>query len=135
MPNAPPQPITGPTWTDPATGLMWARKDSGSDVSWQQADVTWQQATDYARNLRLALSSNWRLPTIDELRGIYDPNANVHGYHVKGNMQLSGWQWSSSLGLGSGAAWNFDFITGTRYTNLFGFNTFKRALCVRRSGK
>lgn len=26
-----------PTWTDPATGLMWTRKDNGSDVTWQQA--------------------------------------------------------------------------------------------------
>ena len=26
-----------PTWTDPDTGLMWARKDNGSDISWNQA--------------------------------------------------------------------------------------------------
>ena len=26
-----------PTWTDPDTGLMWAKKDNGSDVSWNQA--------------------------------------------------------------------------------------------------
>jgi hypothetical protein len=23
-----------PTWTDPDTGLMWAKKDNGSDVNW-----------------------------------------------------------------------------------------------------
>jgi hypothetical protein len=35
-----------PTWTDPDTGLMWAKKDNGSDVSWNQA-------SDYCTKLQL----------------------------------------------------------------------------------
>jgi hypothetical protein len=54
-----------PTWTDKATGLMWA-KDSTS------SDVTWNEASNYCSNLRLAGYSNWRLATIDELAGISD---------------------------------------------------------------
>lgn len=53
------------TWTDPATGLMWA-KDTNSST------VNWNQASNYCSNLRLAGHSDWRLPTIDELGGIYD---------------------------------------------------------------
>ena len=49
-----------PFWTDPATGLTWAKKDNGSDATWSQAD-------DYCRNLRLGGRLDWRLPTIDEL--------------------------------------------------------------------
>jgi hypothetical protein len=82
--------LATPTWTDPVTGLIWTKKDNGSDV-------TWKQATDYCRNLQLAGHSGWRLPTLDELQGIVDQNADVGGYHVKGNLQLSNaWQWSSS---------------------------------------
>jgi len=35
------------TWTDPKTGLTWAQKDNGSDV-------TQPQALDYCQNLSLA---------------------------------------------------------------------------------
>jgi len=111
------------TWTDPATGLIWAKKDNGSNV-------TWQQATDYCRNLQLAAHSGWRLPNIDELAGIYDRNINVHDYHVKGNLQLSGWHWSSSPGNASGEAYYFFFSDGERGSDRFNKNYDKRALCV-----
>jgi Protein of unknown function (DUF1566) len=48
------------TWTDPDTGLMWAKKDNG-------ADVNWNQASNYCTKLQLAGYSDWRLPTIEEL--------------------------------------------------------------------
>jgi hypothetical protein len=88
------------TWTDPDTGLMWANKDNGSDV-------TWNQASDYCTKLQLAAYKDWRLPTIEELQGIDDPSATVQavfdegsivGVHVKGNPKLTGWLWSSSQG-------------------------------------
>jgi formylglycine-generating enzyme required for sulfatase activity len=60
-------------WTDPATGLMWTKQDSGSGVSWDQAKA-------YCSNLRLGGFSDWRLPTIDELQGIYDPSIDVPGH-------------------------------------------------------
>lgn len=54
-----------PTWTDPATGLMWTRKDNGSDVDSPQA-------TAYCSDLKLGSYKDWRLPTFDELQAIYD---------------------------------------------------------------
>jgi hypothetical protein len=123
-------------WTDPGTHLMWAKRDNGSDV-------TWQQATDDCRNLNLGGYSDWRLPTIDELQGIYDPSRNVAGYgdcakctfHVKGNLQLSDFQWSSSPGSASGEAWYFSFFNGNRISVLLGGGYNRRALCARRSGE
>jgi hypothetical protein len=59
-------------WVDPSTGLMWAGRDNGKDVSWKGA-------LRYCRNLRLAGHSDWRLATLTELGEIYDKNANAPG--------------------------------------------------------
>jgi hypothetical protein len=127
-----------PTWTDPDTKLMWTKEDNGSDVSWGQA-------SDYCTKLRLAGYNDWRLPTIEELQGIDDPSASVQavfdegsvvGVHVKGNLKLSGWHWSSSQGDASGGPWHFNFVNekpGDAFP--LGFNYGMRALCVRRSGE
>jgi hypothetical protein len=125
-----------PTWTDPATGLMWTKKDNGSDVDWNQASV-------YCSKLQLAGYSDWRLPTIEELQGINDPSVSLegaydfgvmHNIHVKGNLQLTGWQWSSSQKDVPEKAAVFDFTDvkpGNGICLSCGYNV--RALCVRRS--
>jgi hypothetical protein len=130
-----------PTWTDPATGLMWTRKDNGSDVDWNQASA-------YCSNLQLAGYKDWRLPSIEELQGIDDPSVSSQAVvdsdairvHVKGNLKLTGWHWSSSLGDAPGkpwqVAWNFHFgneKSGNGFPLGFSYNM--RALCVRRSGE
>jgi len=130
-----------PTWTDPATRLMWTRKDNGSDVDWNQA-------SDYCDKLQLAGYKDWRLPTIEELQGIYDPSVSVktvfddrHGMqHVKGNLKLTGEVWSSTPGDAPGKpwqmAWLFNFgMKEPRRANWFYFSFDMRALCVRRSGE
>ena len=113
-------------WTDPATGLMWAGKDNGKAVNWQRAKK-------YCRDLRLAGYSDWRLPTTDELQEIYDKSAEAPGinppsrwhgteamnYHVKGNLFLTGDQWSSTQrtddrGRPTARVWYFDFLNGVR---------------------
>jgi hypothetical protein len=126
------------SWTDQATGKMWAKKDNGSDVNWLQA-------ANYCRNLQLAGHSGWRLPTIDELHGIYDPSTSTAGlrtgakgipdaWHVKGNLKLSGWHWSRSPGNASGEVWAFGFDDGGRNSIQLDDGDSKRALCVRQSG-
>jgi len=134
-------------WIDPSTGLMWAAKDNGKDVNWHKA-------MKYCQKLQLGGFPNWRLATIDELRGIYDKNADSPGrdgqgastWHAKGNLFLTGLQWSSTLrtddrGQPDGFAWYFDFANGRRndedsshFSGRFA-NFGKRALCVRSSGK
>jgi hypothetical protein len=133
-------------WVDPSTGLMWAAKDNGKDVSWKKA-------MKYCRDLRLDAYSDWRLPTLSELELIYDRNANAPGlagpggrepftYHVKGNLFLSGNQWSrdqrsDDRGRPSGYVWYVDFNRGLADNLPTGFlEPFKqRALCVRGSRK
>ena len=135
-------------WVDPATGLMWAGKDNGRDISWRKA-------TKYCRDLRLGGYADWRLGTIEELEGIYDETANAPGgggkngrlpatWHVKGSLFLTGRQWSSTQvfrkdGHSSGSVWFLDFSDkykgkddGTWFS---GSIYFYRALCVRSAGK
>ncbi len=114
-------------WTDPETKLMWAKQDNGSDVNWSQA-------TDYCANFRLWGYSNWRLPSLDELSGIYDKTQNVNGWHIKGGIKLSACcPWSSTGDRKERGGFYFDRGQG-------GFDgprgpSGRRALCVRRSGE
>lgn len=126
-------------WIDPSTGLMWATKDNGRDV-------TWSNATKYCRNLRLAGYSDWKLANMVELQGIYDQKAESPGlgkneveafmWHVKGNIFLTALEWSSNYstddrGRPSGYAYYFDFNSGKpdKEETGAGFH----ALCVRRA--
>ncbi len=140
----------GGVWTDPSTGLMWAGRDNGKDVSWKGA-------VKYCRDLRLAGDSDWRLASLEELKGIYDKEANAPGlarlggpakgsdftWHVKGNLFLTGNQWSSNQRLDdrghpSGYVWYFDFNEGRPNNDPTGWPypfVMMRALCVRGSQK
>jgi hypothetical protein len=53
------------TITDTQTGLMWAAKDNGSEINWRDAQ-------SYCENYRGGGYSDWRLPTQEELAGLYD---------------------------------------------------------------
>jgi hypothetical protein len=128
------------SWTDPSTGLTWAARDNGKDVSWKGA-------VKYCRNLRIGGFSDWRLATLAELEGIYDKNASSPGrvgkraeaWPVKGNLFLTGHPWSSEFrsddrGRNSGYSWYFDFGNGRPNEEPTGFpypSNFRRALCVR----
>jgi hypothetical protein len=127
------------SWTDPSTGLTWAARDNGKDVNWKGA-------VQYCRTLPIGGYSDWRLATLDELKGIYDENASSPGragkrsvtWHVKGNLFLTGHPWSSDhrsddRGRNSGYAWFFNFNDGRSDNDPSGFPypSSKRALCVR----
>jgi hypothetical protein len=116
------------TWTDPATGLTWALHDNGKAVNWSQAN-------NYCRNLNLAGYTNWRLPTIDELAAMHDPN-RANRMHIKGGIQVTGWEWSSNTqnAFGEISARTFDFSYGRRDSYPAQRDIPLRALCVRRSG-
>jgi hypothetical protein len=83
--------------TDNKTGLQWAPDPD--------QEMTWEQATQYAKNLRLGGFSNWRLPTVVELREL-GQGATDSAFKLKGD-----WAWSSELGNSSTAS-GFDFRPG-----------------------
>lgn len=136
----------GGYWTDPATGLVWAGKDNGEDVSWKGAQK-------YCRMLSLAGAKNWRMPNMDEIQGIYDKKAEAPGtmgarlyhnvspstWHVKGNLRLTGDEWTTfrpldARGKVTGYAYYFDFNEGKSNDDPIGWPyryVGRRVLCVR----
>jgi hypothetical protein len=52
-------------WTDHNTGLKW---QNGEDVGLEE--FTWQQAIDHCQTLDWGGYTDWRLPTISELRSL-----------------------------------------------------------------
>lgn len=129
-------------WSDPSTGLMWAAKDNGYNI-------TWGDAIKYCQNLRSAGYSDWRLPSIDELENIYD-GSGFNAPHSEGSMLVLAGRpkggllftgnlaWSSNRvlddrGHRTGYAWQFDFPHGRRWHEPLGYDGGKRALCVRQS--
>jgi peptidoglycan hydrolase-like protein with peptidoglycan-binding domain len=53
------------TVKDTKTDLMWASKDNGEDINWKDAKR-------YCENYRGGGYMDWRMPTLDELTGLYD---------------------------------------------------------------
>ena len=115
-------------WKDDATGLTWTAKDSDTPLSPNQA-------SDYCSRLRSGGNSDWRVPTVDELEGIYDSKLSKQ-YKAKGPIELSDSCVLSSSTNNSGEVWTFCFSFGGR--NLgggTGCGTTGRVLCARGPAK
>lgn len=106
--------------------LMWARRDNG----W---NVNWDQATSYCASLSLAGFHDWRLPTIEELETLYDPSASSRYKVVAGIALSSCCPWSSSEASPS-KVWSFGFAPGRRGSAFLDDSVNQRALCVRSLG-
>jgi hypothetical protein len=59
-------------WPDPSTGLMWAEHGYTGRVRsiLHVRGRTWQESVDYCAALKLGGFTGWRLPTLDEVKGI-----------------------------------------------------------------
>lgn len=63
--------------SDSASGLMWQTADSFHEL---KAGLNWYDAVEYVEGKnfeKFAGFSDWRLPTMDELRGIWDPQKKL----------------------------------------------------------
>jgi outer membrane protein OmpA-like peptidoglycan-associated protein len=81
----------GTVW-DQRTNLLWAAKDNGENVSWQDAK-------DYCDNYNGGGYSGWRMPTKDELKGLYDRSIfGNNGFHLTKLIKLTGgFLWTSEI--------------------------------------
>jgi len=121
------------TVKDTKTGLMWAAKDNGGEIKWRDAKR-------YCENYRGGGYTDWRMPTLDELAGLYDrsksykPTQSIYNVHLTELIKLSKCcMWASETRIFYAA--NFSFQGGDRYwTEWFFDSHYNRALPVR-SGK
>ncbi len=119
------------TVLDTRTNLMWAAKDNGSNISWVAAE-------GYCENYRAGGYSDWRMPTQDELAGLYDEaktykSACGYDSHLTELICLSCYRAWASETRGSEAS-NFNFLDGLRSWYPQSGDNCYRALPVR-SGK
>jgi hypothetical protein len=119
------------TVSDTRTNLMWAAKDNGGDIDWANAK-------SYCQKYRGGGYKDWRMPTQDELAGLYDKDkayktACGDDVHLTELIRFTcHWAWASET-RGSETA-GFNFGDGDRFwTRESGVNKF-RTLPVR-SGK
>jgi hypothetical protein len=119
------------TVLDTKTNLMWAAKDNGSDVSWTDAK-------SYCNNYRGGGYSDWRMPTQDELAGLYDakntrpaPCYSSFDIHVATKLiDITCFAPWASETRDSDAA-QFNFVLGSRFWYLQSQTYGTRALPVR----
>ena len=108
---------------DDQTRLMWTKVDNGQDI-------VWNEAMRACEDLRLGGFSDWRLPSIEELEMLHDPNGVGN---IRRPFRLTFRSLWSATKVGLDSAWVFDFPDGRRYANSLGVWT--RLLCVRAAGK
>ncbi len=119
------------TVLDQKSGLMWAAQDNGEDVNRQGAER-------YCERYRGGGYEDWRMPTVDELAGLYDPAQTRtagcgHDVNLTEAIGLTcAWAWAAEK-RGSAAALFF-FTDGRRLWRHQSFSYLYRALPVR-SGK
>ena len=120
------------TVLDKTTGLMWAAKDNGKDV-------TWKDAKEYCEKHEGGGYTDWRMPTQEELYGLYDPNedgyepecSSLWKVRITGHIHLTCyWVWASET-KGESAAGVY-FAYGPRDFGPQGYDLGSRALPVRR---
>jgi hypothetical protein len=109
---------------DTESGLMWAAKDNGSDTTWTYAD-------NYCDDFEGAGYKDWRMPTIEELKGLYDKTQkNRSGYRLTRLIDLTQCcAWSSDTR--GTKALSLRFLNGNQYWTEQENNNFRRILPVR----
>ena len=92
------------TVTDNQTGLMWAATDNGRPINWMDAQ-------SYCSAYRGGGYDDWRMPTLDELAGLYEPQeTNTHGYHLSKQIETSAAScWASETDGDKAARFNFTY--------------------------
>lgn len=112
------------TVLDTQTKLMWAAKDNGADINWDDAKT-------YCEKYRGGGYTDWRMPTQDELEGLFDKSViGNNDYHLTNMITLTAsCVWSSETR--RYAAFYFYFRSGTRHLSHQSNNINGRALPVR----
>jgi len=101
--------------------------DRSTNLEWSlgpDSDTNWNEANSWVDGL----GSNWRMPTLDELRGLYDAGVTSDDW---GYFQNSGYRVWSSQTEGSSSAWLFGFFNGGELYRTRRYGNITRVFAVR----
>ena len=113
------------TVKDNYTGLIWQKKGSSNQMSWSKAK-------DYCSSLSKDGFSNWRLPTIKELRYLadrkrYKPTVDTAYFNSKNSFYWSITEYKGD----SSKAWGVDFYNGYDYYDYKSYEDYVRCVVGR----
>lgn len=116
------------TVTDSNTGLIWQKCSnglSGTDCSTGTvASDTWVNALSYCEGLSLGGRTDWRLPSINELRSIVDTGNYLPAINAGFFPNTTTRYWSSSVYVSdTTSAWIVDFNHGSVSYNVKSLST------------
>jgi hypothetical protein len=95
---------------DYSTGLMW--QQSGSAEPYRLKDV--QQQIEHLNQIKYAGFDNWRLPTLDELACLTEPQVNEFGLYLDPIFDDKQWHiWTADLLKSLPRAWVVYFNDAT----------------------
>ena len=112
------------TVSDTKTNLMWAAKDNGSDIDWENAK-------SYCENYHGGGYTDWRMPTQDELAELFDRSIiGNNDYHLNPLITLTAsCLWASETRRNAAAYFHFRY--GTRHLTHQSNSVNGRVLPVR----
>ncbi len=117
---------------DTRTGLEWTSHDN-------DRDVTWHEAHRYCQALALGGQTTWRLPAIEELKGLYDERLDQpcgdYTCHLDPAVELTSPYYWSATQPGQARRIYFDFRFDTSLGPVLKPGLVRRALCVKQSVK
>ncbi|MFH0998432.1 MAG: DUF1566 domain-containing protein [Pseudomonadota bacterium] len=118
------------TVTDTSTGLIWQQTGSSNTQ-------TWEQSLAYCEGLNLAGYTDWRLPTIKELRSLADysrHNPAINTTYFPNT--AASFYWSSTTDESrTGYAWIVNFYYGDDDYDYFGYKSILRDVRAVRGGR
>lgn len=114
---------------DTRTDLQWTRRDNDRNLTWHEADR-------YCQELRLGGMKGWRLPEIDELKGLYDERlqqpCGERTCHLTPLIALTApYVWSGTQ-RGPSRYVYFDFRVGSSLAPRLKPGLYRHVLCVRK---
>jgi hypothetical protein len=104
--------------TDSVTGLDW----------YVGKENTWHQAKAWADGLPVA-GGGWRLPTVAELKAIYQPGASANNLDPLFQTTVA-WAWSGELN-NAWSVWGYAFYNGLEGWHSMNYGNGRLALAVR----
>ena len=114
------------TVTDTSTGLMWQQATAPNTYDWYKA-------ISYCESLSFAGYTDWRLPTIDEIKSLLDTRWLPTIDHSYFPDTAASWYWSSTTSAYyTPYAWYVNFSDGDVYGNDKNGSNYVRAV---RSGQ